>query len=205
MAATKPAFNPPGKKGDIIFSVLVKLAALIVLLMLGGIIVSLIISSWPSIQKFGLAFLWTKEWDAPNDIYGALVPIYGTLVTSFIALLIAVPVSFGIALFLTHLAKKQMKTSELRATYPPYFISKKKVELTPDINVDAILAKVKEKFAQYDITDIDGVKIDFPEKWVHLRKSNTEPIIRIYSEAHTMQEAEEIGDELIQIIRDMCK
>ena len=82
MAATKPAFNPPGKKGDIIFSVLVKLAALIVLLMLGGIIVSLIISSWPSIQKFGLAFLWTKEWDAPNDIYGALVPLYGTLVTS---------------------------------------------------------------------------------------------------------------------------
>ncbi|MFH3333769.1 ABC transporter permease subunit [Escherichia coli] len=90
MAATKPAFNPPGKKGDIIFSVLVKLAALIVLLMLGGIIVSLIISSWPSIQKFGLAFLWTKEWDAPNDIYGALVPIYGTLVTSFIAPLFAV-------------------------------------------------------------------------------------------------------------------
>ena len=98
-----------------------------------------------------------------------------------------------------------MKTSELRASYPPYFISKKKVELTPDIDVDAILAKVKEKFAQYDITDIDGEKIDFPEKWVHLRKSNTEPIIRIYSEAHTMQEAEEIGDELIQIIRDMCK
>ncbi len=109
MAATKPAFNPPGKKGDIIFSVLVKLAALIVLLMLGGIIVSLIISSWPSIQKFGLAFLWTKEWDAPNDIYGALVPIYGTLVTSFIALLIAVPVSFGIALFLTELAPGWLK------------------------------------------------------------------------------------------------
>ncbi len=82
MAATKPAFNPPGKKGDMIFSALVKLAALIVLLMLGGIIVSLIISSWPSIQKFGFSFLWTKEWDAPNDIYGALVPIYGTLVTS---------------------------------------------------------------------------------------------------------------------------
>ena len=77
--------------------------------------------------------------------------------------------------------------------------------MTPDINVDAILSAVKEKFAQYDITDIDGVKIDFPEKWVHLRKSNTEPIIRIYSEAHTMQEAEAIGDELIQIIREMCK
>ena len=99
----------------------------------------------------------------------------------------------GIALFLTHLAKKQMKVSELRATYPPYFISKQKVQLTPEINVDAILTKVKEKFAQYDITDIDGVKIDFPDKWVHLRKSNTEPIIRVYAEAHTMQEAEEIG------------
>lgn len=111
----------------------------------------------------------------------------------------------GIALFLTHLAKKKMKTSELRATYPPYFISKQKVELTPDIDVDAILVKVKEQFAQYEITDIDGVKIDFPEKWVHLRKSNTEPIIRIYSEAHTMQEAEEIGGELIRIIHDMCK
>lgn len=111
----------------------------------------------------------------------------------------------GIALFLTHLAKKKMKTSELRASYPPYFISKKKVELTPEIDVDAILVQVKEKFAQYQITDIDGVKIDFPEKWVHLRKSNTEPIIRIYSEAHTMEEAEEIGDELISIINSMCK
>ena len=85
----------------------------------------------------------------------------------------------GIALFLTHLAKKKMKTSELKASYPPYFISKQKVQLTPEIDVDAILAKVKEKFSQYDITDIDGVKIDFPDKWVHLRKSNTEPIIRI--------------------------
>ena len=111
----------------------------------------------------------------------------------------------GMALFLTHLAKKQMKVSELRATYPPYFISKQKVQLTPEINVDAILAKVKEKFAQYDITDIVGVKIDFPDKWVHLRKSNTEPIIRVYAEAHTMQEAEEIGGELIQIIQEMVK
>ena len=109
MAATKPAFTPPGKKGDMIFSALVKLAALIVLLMLGGIIVSLIISSWPIIQKFGFAFLWTKEWDAPNEIFGALVPIYGTLVTSFIALLIAVPVSFGIALFLTELSPAWLK------------------------------------------------------------------------------------------------
>ncbi|VEB91540.1 phosphate transporter permease subunit PstC [Citrobacter koseri] len=125
MAATKPAFNPPGKKGDMIFSALVKLAALIVLLMLGGIIVSLIISSWPSIEKFGFSFLWTKEWDAPNDIYGALVPIYGTLVTSFIALLIAVPVSFGIALFLTELAPGWLRRPlgiaiELLAGYPQH-------------------------------------------------------------------------------------
>lgn len=110
----------------------------------------------------------------------------------------------GIALFLTHLAKKKMKVSELRASYPAYFISKQKVELTPEIDVDAILAKVKSQFAAYDITDIDGVKIDFPDKWVHLRKSNTEPIVRIYSEAHTMKEAEELGGQLIRIIQEMC-
>ncbi|MDR3252070.1 MAG: phosphoglucosamine mutase [Tannerella sp.] len=102
----------------------------------------------------------------------------------------------GIALFLTYLAKKKLKTSELRASYPPYFISKQKVELTPDIDIDAVLQKVKEQYSQYEITDIDGVKIDFPDKWVHLRKSNTEPIIRIYSEAHTAQEAENLGNEI---------
>lgn len=111
----------------------------------------------------------------------------------------------GIALFLTLLAKKKMKTSELRATYPSYFISKQKVQLTPEMDVDAVLVKVKELFAQYDITDIDGVKIDFPDKWVHLRKSNTEPIIRVYSEAHTMEEAETLGGQLIQVIKSMCK
>ncbi|WP_106831108.1 phosphoglucosamine mutase [Parabacteroides pacaensis] len=111
----------------------------------------------------------------------------------------------GIALFLSHLAHKKMKVSELKASYPPYYISKQKVQLTPEIDVDAILAKVKEHFAQYDITDIDGVKIDFPDKWVHLRKSNTEPIIRIYSEAHTKEEAESLGGELIAIINEMCK
>lgn len=98
-----------------------------------------------------------------------------------------------------------MKTSELKATYPPYFISKQKVQLTQGMDVDAILAKVKDKFSAYEITDIDGVKIDFPDKWVHLRKSNTEPIIRIYSEAHSMQEAEEIGGELMQVIKEMCR
>lgn len=111
----------------------------------------------------------------------------------------------GIALFLSHLARKKMKVSELRATYPSYFISKQKVQLTPEIDVDAILAKVKERFAGEEITDIDGVKIDFPEKWVHLRKSNTEPIIRIYAEAHTMGEAEALGGELIRVIQEMCK
>jgi phosphomannomutase len=110
----------------------------------------------------------------------------------------------GIALFLTHLAHRKMKVSELKASYPQYSISKQKVELTPAIDVDAILEKVKERFSGYDITGIDGVKIDFPDKWVHLRKSNTEPIIRIYSEAHTMKEAEETACELIRIIKEMC-
>lgn len=104
MAEIKPRFKAPGKQGDIIFSALVKISALVVLLLLGGIIVSLIISSWPSIHKFGFSFLWNKTWDAPNEQFGALVPIYGTVVTSVIALLIAVPVSFGIALFLTELS-----------------------------------------------------------------------------------------------------
>ncbi|OON40244.1 phosphate ABC transporter permease subunit PstC [Izhakiella australiensis] len=104
MAASKPAIKAPGKQGDILFGALVRLAALIVLLLLGGIIVSLIFSSWPSMEKFGFSFLWSKVWDAPGDQFGALVPIYGTLMTSLIALIIAVPVSFGIALFLTELA-----------------------------------------------------------------------------------------------------
>lgn len=109
----------------------------------------------------------------------------------------------GIALFLSHLAHKKMKVSELRATYPPYFISKQRIDLTPDIDVDALLERVKEKFAGEEINDIDGVKIDFPTKWVHLRKSNTEPIIRIYSETSTMQEADALGQEIIDIIKSM--
>ncbi|MDR2148014.1 MAG: phosphoglucosamine mutase [Tannerella sp.] len=110
----------------------------------------------------------------------------------------------GIALFLTYLANKNQKVSELKSSYPQYFISKQKIELTPEIDVDHILLKVKEKFEAYDITDIDGVKIDFPDKWVHLRKSNTEPIIRIYAEAHTLKEAEELGNEMIAIIKELC-
>lgn len=107
----------------------------------------------------------------------------------------------GIALFLTHLAKKKMTVSELRATYPSWFMSKQKVELTPEIDVDAVLEQVKAKFAGFEITDIDGVRIDFPDRWVHLRKSNTEPIIRIYSEAPTQAEAGALGSELIHTIR----
>lgn len=110
----------------------------------------------------------------------------------------------GIALFLSHLAEVKKKVSELRATYPQYFIAKQKVELTPQINVDAILKAVKEKYSQYDVTDIDGVKIDFPDKWVHLRKSNTEPIIRVYSEAHTMKEAQQIGAEIMDVIKQLA-
>ncbi|NKI74680.1 phosphate ABC transporter permease PstC [Dickeya sp. CFBP 2040] len=101
--------TPPGKQGDILFGALVRLAALLTLLLLGGIIVSLIFASWPSIKTFGFSFLWTKEWDVPAKQFGALVPIYGTLVTSLIALIIAIPISFGIALFLTELAPGWLK------------------------------------------------------------------------------------------------
>lgn len=109
----------------------------------------------------------------------------------------------GIGLFLTHLAKSGKKVSQLRASYPNYFMAKQKIELTPEINPDVILTKMKEKFANRQITDIDGVKIDFEDKWVHLRKSNTEPIIRIYSEAKSIEEAEEIGKQIIDMIREM--
>lgn len=94
----------PAAVGDVIFGALARGAALLTLLLLGGIIVSLIVASWPTLQKFGLGFVWQHEWNPPADVYGALVPIYGTVVTSLIAMVIAVPVSFGIALFLTELA-----------------------------------------------------------------------------------------------------
>jgi len=106
----------------------------------------------------------------------------------------------GIALILTYLAKKQMKTSELRATYPPYFIAKNRIDLTADTNMDLILEKVKEMYKDEEVNDIDGVKIDFPDKWVHLRKSNTEPIIRVYSEASTMEAADEIGKKVMDVV-----
>ena len=109
----------------------------------------------------------------------------------------------GIALFLSSLAHKKCTASELRATFPSYQIAKNRIDLTPSTDIDAILEKVKEMFKDEKITDIDGVKIDFPDKWVHLRKSNTEPIIRVYSEAATMEEADALGKKLMQVVYDM--
>ena len=107
----------------------------------------------------------------------------------------------GVALFLSLLAEKQMKTSELRATYPNYFMSKKKIELTPALDVDAILKAMEERYQNEKLTTIDGVKIDFSNSWVHLRKSNTEPIIRIYTEAPSQNEADKLADKVISEIK----
>ena len=109
----------------------------------------------------------------------------------------------GIALFLSHLAHEGKKVSELRRTYPEYFIAKNRIDLKAGTDIDAILTKVKGIYSDQKINDIDGVKIDFPDKWVHLRKSNTEPIIRVYSEAHSMKEADEIGQAVMDVIKSM--
>ena len=111
----------------------------------------------------------------------------------------------GVALFLTLLAKSGKKVSELKKTYPQYSIAKNKIQLTPDIDVDAILKAVKGHYASEKITDIDGVKIDFADCWVHLRKSNTEPIIRIYSEASTMEKAESLAEDMKKVIASLSK
>ena len=111
----------------------------------------------------------------------------------------------GIALFLSHLAHEGKKVSELRASYPNYYIAKNRIDLTPQTDVDVILAKVKDLYKAEEINDIDGVKIDFPDKWVHLRKSNTEPIIRVYSEAATMEAADELGKQIMDIVYSLAK
>ena len=110
----------------------------------------------------------------------------------------------GVALFLTLLAKSKMKVSELKAHYPQYAIAKTKLQLTPEMDVDAILEAVAKHYEGEQLTTIDGVKIDFEDGWVHLRKSNTEPIIRIYSEAHTMEEAEQLGEDVRKIVESLC-
>lgn len=117
----------------------------------------------------------------------------------------------GIALFLSHLAHERennpsLTVSQLRATYPEYAIAKNRIDLDPSTNVDAILAKVKDMYSSQpdtEVNDIDGIKIDFPDKWVHLRKSNTEPIIRVYSEAATIEAADEIGKTIMDIVYSM--
>ena len=107
----------------------------------------------------------------------------------------------GVALFLTHLANKKMSVSALRASYPEYYMSKNKIELTPQIDVDAILVAMTEKYKNEDITTVDGVKIDFENNWVHLRKSNTEPIIRIYTEAPSQEQADALAIRIIDEIK----
>ena len=110
----------------------------------------------------------------------------------------------GIGLFLTYLAQKGIKTSELRATFPSYVISKNKIELSANLNVDLILSTVAEKYKDQQVNTIDGVKIDFPDRWIHLRKSNTEPIIRIYAEAPNEEEANTLAQQIIQVIEEIA-
>lgn len=107
----------------------------------------------------------------------------------------------GAALFLTHLAEKKITVSQLREEYPAYFMSKNKIQLTPELDVDAILVEMEKKYANEEVSTVDGVKIDFPNNWVHLRKSNTEPIIRIYTEAKSQQEVDDLADKIMMEIK----
>lgn len=109
----------------------------------------------------------------------------------------------GVALFLTHLAQENKKVSELRATYPEYYMGKKKLQLTPEIDVDSLLTKMENEYQNEQVSTVDGVKIDFEKNWVHLRKSNTEPIIRIYTEAFSQEEADSLGDKIIEKIKSL--
>ena len=111
----------------------------------------------------------------------------------------------GIALFLTHLAKENKTMSILKASYPNYHISKNKIELTPEIDVDKVLSSIQKKYGNYPINTIDGVKIDFDEEWVHLRKSNTEPIIRIYTESASANTANNLANKIISDIKEIIK
>ena len=110
----------------------------------------------------------------------------------------------GVALFLTYLANQEKTVAELRASYPQYFMSKNKIELTPQIDVDAVMKTIAEKYQTEDISTIDGVKIDFPTEWVHLRKSNTEPIIRIYTEAPTQSEADALAERFVSELKQIA-
>ncbi len=109
----------------------------------------------------------------------------------------------GVALFLSHLAKTKIKCSDLRSRFPEYVIAKKKMQLTPEINVDQLLDSVKAKFSDKKLIDIDGVKIEYEHGWVHLRKSNTEPIIRIYAESRDMKSADQLADQIVNEIKSL--
>ncbi|MGI9527553.1 MAG: phosphoglucosamine mutase [Weeksellaceae bacterium] len=109
----------------------------------------------------------------------------------------------GIALFLTHLAEQKKKVSTLRSEYPSYFMSKNKIQLTPEIDVDDLLMKVKDYYASEEVNTIDGVKVDFEDEWVHLRKSNTEPIIRVYTESNTQENADQLAEKMITVVRGL--
>jgi phosphomannomutase len=111
----------------------------------------------------------------------------------------------GVAMFLSLLTEKKMKVSELRASYPSYFMSKKKVQLVKGMPVDAILEDIHKKYQSEEVTSIDGIKIDFTDQWVHMRKSNTEPIIRIYTEAPTQQIADELADRFIAELEEIAQ
>ena len=111
----------------------------------------------------------------------------------------------GIALFLTHLAKYGKSCSMLRSSYPDYHISKNKIELTPEVNVDAILSGIQAKYKKQPVNTVDGVKIEFEKEWVHLRRSNTEPIIRIYSESESESTANNLANKIITDIRELIK
>ncbi len=111
----------------------------------------------------------------------------------------------GVALFLSLLSEKNMKVSVLRASYPNYFMSKKKIQLTPELDVDAILVAMEKRYSNEQLTTIDGVKIDFSESWIHLRKSNTEPIIRVYTEAPSQEEADTLANKIISEIETIAE
>ena len=111
----------------------------------------------------------------------------------------------GVALFLSHLAKSNQSCKELRDSYPSYFMSKNKIELTPSLDVDKILEEMAHKHADAEVNTIDGVKIDFPTEWAHLRKSNTEPIIRIYTESTSQEGADKLALNIIEEIKEIAK
>jgi phosphomannomutase len=111
----------------------------------------------------------------------------------------------GVALVLSHLAETGKKMTELKASYPPYFMAKKKAQLVEGVDVDGLLADMASKYSNEKVNTIDGVKIDFAEGWVHLRKSNTEPIVRVYTEAPTQEKADQLGERFLQEITEVMK